>query len=46
MKEMKGGWASDQIFKKGWWLDRISDFRGGLLGKRRLTFFRGVAVCT
>ena len=28
-----GGWASNQIFKKGG-LDRTSTFRGGLLGKR------------
>ena len=42
-----GSWAFYQIFKRAW-LDRISIFRGKLLGKRRVTFFRGwkVAVFT
>ena len=35
-----GSWASDQIFKKGA-LDKISIFRGRLLEKRGVTFFRG-----
>ena len=35
-----GGWASNQIFKKEG-LDRTSTFRGGLLGKRSVTFFKG-----
>ena len=38
--EERGGWASSQIFIKGG-LDRTSTFRGGLLGKRGVTFFRG-----
>ena len=39
-----GGWTSYQIFKKGGGgrgLDRISIFRGGLLGKRGWTFSGG-----
>ena len=32
--------------KRGGALDRISTFRGGLLGKRGVTFFRGVAIFT
>ena len=39
-----GGWTSNQIFKKGW-LERTSTFRGGLLGKRGVTFFRGGGGC-
>ena len=35
-----------QVFKKWGWLDRTSTFRGGLLGKRGVTFFRGVAIFT
>ena len=35
-----GGWASNQIFKKRG-LDKISTFREELLGKRRVTFFKG-----
>ena len=34
-------WTSSQIFKK-WGLDRTSTFRGGLVGKREVTFFREV----
>ena len=34
---LSAGW--NQIFKKGS-LDRTSTFRGGLLGKRGVTFFR------
>ena len=37
----RGDWASNQIFKKGGWLDRTSTFRGGLLGKRGDDFFHG-----
>ena len=51
-----GGGASNQIFEKKWGvgggLDRTSVFRGELLGKRGMTFFRreggggGVAIFT
>ena len=38
-----GGWNPLPIFQKGGGggLDRTSVFRGGLLGKRRVNFFRG-----
>ena len=36
-----GDWDSDQIFKKGGGLDRISIFRGQLLGKRGWPFQGG-----
>ena len=35
-----GRWTFNQIFKKGG-LDKTSTFRGGLLGKRVVVFFRG-----
>ena len=44
-----GGWTSNQFSKRGRELDRASTFRGELLGKREVTFFRGgrgVAVFT
>ena len=43
-----GVWASNQIFKKlrGGRLGRTSNFRWGLLGKRGMNFFRGVAIFT
>ena len=37
----RGVWASDQIFKNGVGIDSISVFKGGLLGKIGVTFFRG-----
>ena len=37
----RGGWASNQIFRKGG-LDRTSTFRGGLLGKRGWLFSGGL----
>ena len=36
-----GGRPFYQIFKGGGGLDRISTFKGGLLGKKRITFFKG-----
>ena len=38
-------WTSNQIFKKGGF-DRTAILRGGLLGKRGVTFFREVAIFT
>ena len=37
---LQGGWTSNQILKKRG-LNRTSTFRGGLLGKTGVTFFRG-----
>ena len=37
---LQGGWASNQIFKKGG-LERTSTFRGGMLEKREMIFFKG-----
>ena len=42
----EGGVEPPTIFSKGGGLDRTSTLRGGLLEKRRVTFFRGVAIVT
>ena len=39
-----GGWTSYQILKKGGGRDRTSIFKAGLLWKRGVTFFEGVAI--
>ena len=39
-----GGVELPTKFSKRWELDRTSTFRGGLLGKRGVTFFRGGGV--
>ena len=41
--EWGGVWACYETFKKGW-LDRTTIFRGGLLGKRGVTFFQGGCI--
>ena len=41
-----GGWKHQSIFQRGGGLDKTLIFRGGLVGKKRVTIWRGVAIFT